>query len=118
MNQAALQASRQQQDEVTLTTLEWAKDKILMGAERKKAVITEQDRKVTAYHEGGHALCALFAPGAVPIYKATIVPRGNALGPLEGKTSRGKGLGRIRREREMERWRGGEMESVCVRSTT
>lgn len=80
INQAALQASRQEEDVITLATLEWAKDKILMGAERKKAVITEHDRKVTAYHEGGHALCALYAEGAVPVYKATIVPRGNALG--------------------------------------
>jgi hypothetical protein len=80
INQAALQASRQEEDVITLATLEWAKDKILMGAERKKAVITEHDRKVTAYHEGGHALCALYAEGAIPVYKATIVPRGNALG--------------------------------------
>eukprot|EP00730_Choanoeca_flexa_P012667 TRINITY_DN4503_c0_g1_i2.p1 TRINITY_DN4503_c0_g1~~TRINITY_DN4503_c0_g1_i2.p1 ORF type:complete len:724 (+),score=203.51 TRINITY_DN4503_c0_g1_i2:112-2283(+) len=80
INQAALQASRMQQDNIDLATLEWAKDKILMGAERKQAVITEKDKSVTAYHEGGHALCALYAKGAVPVYKATIVPRGNALG--------------------------------------
>ncbi|EDQ90630.1 uncharacterized protein MONBRDRAFT_7044 [Monosiga brevicollis MX1] len=80
INQAALQASRQQRDSIDLAMLEWAKDKILMGAERKQAVITEKDKAVTAYHEGGHALCALYAPGAVPVYKATIVPRGNALG--------------------------------------
>eukprot|EP00056_Hartaetosiga_gracilis_P006051 m.92560 g.92560 ORF g.92560 m.92560 type:complete len:711 (-) comp12361_c0_seq1:245-2377(-) len=80
INQAALEASRLQRDTIDLQMLEWAKDKILMGAERKKAVITDKDRKVTAYHEGGHALCALYAKGAVPVYKATIVPRGNALG--------------------------------------
>lgn len=51
-----------------------------MGAERKTAVMTPKDLKVTAYHEGGHALCALMQEGAVPVYKATIVPRGRALG--------------------------------------
>eukprot|EP00051_Salpingoeca_urceolata_P007891 m.101451 g.101451 ORF g.101451 m.101451 type:complete len:852 (-) comp15459_c0_seq1:111-2666(-) len=80
VNQAALRASQERHEDVDLKTLEWAKDKILMGAERKQAVITEQDRKVTAYHEGGHALCALFTEGATPVYKATIIPRGNALG--------------------------------------
>eukprot|EP00055_Hartaetosiga_balthica_P002987 m.6005 g.6005 ORF g.6005 m.6005 type:complete len:701 (-) comp2527_c0_seq1:35-2137(-) len=80
INQAALEASRQQKDTIDLQMLEWAKDKIIMGVERKKAVITNKDRNVTAFHEGGHALCALFAKGAVPVYKATIVPRGNALG--------------------------------------
>lgn len=80
MNQAALKASKDRAPTITLATLEWAKDKILMGAERKSAVITEKDLKVTAYHEGGHALCALLQDGAMPVYKATIVPRGRALG--------------------------------------
>eukprot|EP00054_Salpingoeca_dolichothecata_P019610 m.122185 g.122185 ORF g.122185 m.122185 type:complete len:808 (-) comp23315_c0_seq2:81-2504(-) len=80
VNQAALKASRENLACVDIESLEWAKDKILMGAERKKAVITEKDRKMTAYHEAGHALCALTTPGSVPVYKATIVPRGNALG--------------------------------------
>eukprot|EP00041_Stephanoeca_diplocostata_P007113 m.98077 g.98077 ORF g.98077 m.98077 type:complete len:710 (+) comp16738_c0_seq2:201-2330(+) len=80
VNQAALRASVQHRDTVDLATLEWAKDKIMMGPERRNAVITPQDLKVTAYHEGGHALCALYTDGAIPIYKATIVPRGNALG--------------------------------------
>ena len=52
----------------------------MMGPERRTARITEKDLQVTAYHEGGHALCAMFTEGAVPVYKATIVPRGNALG--------------------------------------
>lgn len=80
VNQASLRASRHHSDVISLQDLEWAKDKILMGPERSKAVISEKDRKLTAYHEAGHALCALFAEGAVPVYKATIVPRGKALG--------------------------------------
>jgi len=59
---------------------EWAKDKILMGAERRSAVIQQKDKVMTAYHEGGHALVALYTNGADPLYKATIMPRGVALG--------------------------------------
>lgn len=83
LNQAALRASMDKKDTVDMKTLEWAKDKVMMGAERKGAVITEHDLKNTAYHEAGHALCALFTDGAVPVYKATIVPRGNALGMVQ-----------------------------------
>ena len=56
------------------------RDKINMGRERKSAVIDPQDRHAVAYHEGGHAIMALYTPGAMPIYKATIIPRGPALG--------------------------------------
>lgn len=83
LNQAALKASRDKMDTIDLKTLEWAKDKILMGAERTKAVITEKDKACTAYHEAGHALCALYTEGATPVYKATIVPRGRALGMVQ-----------------------------------
>jgi len=74
---------------------EWAKDKILMGSERRSAVITEKDKIMTAYHEGGHALVALYSPHADPLYKATIMPRGHALGitfslPEMDKVSRSK----------------------------
>lgn len=80
INQAALKASQDGQSSVTLRTLEWAKDKILMGAERKSSLTSEKVRRLTAYHEGGHAICALYSEGAEPIYKATIIPRGDALG--------------------------------------
>jgi len=83
LNQAALKASMDHLDSVDIKSLEWAKDKIMMGAERKSAVIKPYDLKVTAYHEGGHALCALYTEGATPVYKATIMPRGNALGMVQ-----------------------------------
>merc|ERR1719247_3926884 len=66
--------------EVGTAELEFAKDKIIMGAERKSAVLTEESKRLTAFHEAGHAIMALFTDGATPIHKATIVPRGQALG--------------------------------------
>ena len=56
------------------------RDKIIMGAERRSAVIEEKNRKIVAFHEGGHAIVALYTPEALPIHKATIMPRGQALG--------------------------------------
>lgn len=80
MNQAAVKASVDGLNAVTMSVLEYAKDKIMMGAERKTAVITAETAKCTAYHEAGHALVAIMTDGATPIHKATIMPRGNALG--------------------------------------
>eukprot|EP00543_Licmophora_paradoxa_P004384 CAMPEP_0202441992 /NCGR_PEP_ID=MMETSP1360-20130828/1500_1 /ASSEMBLY_ACC=CAM_ASM_000848 /TAXON_ID=515479 /ORGANISM="Licmophora paradoxa, Strain CCMP2313" /LENGTH=633 /DNA_ID=CAMNT_0049057221 /DNA_START=57 /DNA_END=1961 /DNA_ORIENTATION=- len=80
MNQAALKASVDGLNSVTMSVLEYAKDKIMMGAERKTAVITAETAKCTAYHEAGHALVAIMTDGAQPIHKATIMPRGSALG--------------------------------------
>ena len=80
VNQAAVRASRNQAKKVGMLDFDWAKDKILMGAERRSAVIMEKDKVMTAYHEGGHALLAMFTVGADPLYKATIMPRGQSLG--------------------------------------
>lgn len=80
VNLAALRAAVINATAVTQAALEYAKDRIIMGAERRSAVISEENRRLTAYHEGGHALVALFTEGAHPIAKATIVPRGMALG--------------------------------------
>jgi len=80
MNQAALKASIDGLSSITMSVLEYAKDKILMGAERKTAVITKETAKCTAYHEAGHALVAVMTDGAMPIHKATIMPRGSSLG--------------------------------------
>merc|ERR1712166_445656 len=80
MNQAALKASVDGLSSITMSVLEYAKDKILMGAERKTAVITKETAKCTAYHEAGHALVAVMTDGAMPIHKATIMPRGSSLG--------------------------------------
>ncbi|XP_044178692.1 ATP-dependent zinc metalloprotease FTSH 4, mitochondrial-like isoform X2 [Acropora millepora] len=80
VNAAAIYAAAEGDQSVTTRHLEFARDKILMGPERKSAVIEAKNREMVAYHEGGHALVALYTPAALPIYKATIVPRGSALG--------------------------------------
>ena len=80
VNQAAVRASRNQSPKVSMVDLEWAKDKIIMGAERRSTVIQDKDKLMTAYHEAGHALIALFTEHATPLYKVTIMPRGQSLG--------------------------------------
>jgi cell division protease FtsH len=80
VNEAALNAARYNRKLVTMSDFEGAKDKVLMGKERKSMVITEADKKVTAFHEAGHAMVALMVPGTDPVHKVTIIPRGMALG--------------------------------------
>ncbi len=80
VNEAALLAARNNRKTVTMYDFELAKDKVMMGAERKSLLLTEDEKKVTAYHEGGHALVASKLPHADPLHKVTIIPRGMALG--------------------------------------
>ena len=80
INEAALLAARADKESVDMVDVESAKDKVMMGAERRSMVITEEEKKVTAYHEAGHALVALFLPGADPVHKISIIPRGRAMG--------------------------------------
>ncbi len=80
VNESALLAARYNKKAVAMTDFENAKDKVMMGVERRSIVISEEDRKLTAYHEAGHALVAKVLPGTDPIHKVTIIPRGRALG--------------------------------------
>ncbi|NPV03385.1 MAG: ATP-dependent metallopeptidase FtsH/Yme1/Tma family protein [Syntrophaceae bacterium] len=80
VNEAALHAARNGKEKVSMADFEYAKDKVLMGAERKSMVISEKEKRITAYHEAGHALVAKMLPGTDPIHKITIIPRGRALG--------------------------------------
>ena len=80
VNEAALLAARREHDKVYMDDLEHAKDKVMLGAERRSMVLAEGERKLTAYHEAGHAVIALFVPGLDPVHKVTIIPRGRALG--------------------------------------
>jgi len=80
VNEAALLAARKGRRAVGMAELEEAKDKVMMGAERRSMVMSEDEKKLTAYHEGGHALVAAHCPASDPIHKATIIPRGRALG--------------------------------------
>ena len=80
VNEAALNAARFNQKVVRMSDFEYAKDKVLMGVERKSMIVTEEEKRVTAIHEAGHALLAVLLPHADPIHKVTIIPRGMALG--------------------------------------
>ena len=80
VNEAALLAARQNSKSVTMRHFEEAKDKVMMGMERKSLIISDREKKITAYHESGHVLVAKFLPDADPVHKVTIIPRGRALG--------------------------------------
>ena len=88
VNESALLAARRSKKIVTKKEFEDARDKILMGAERRTLLMTEEEKKMTAYHEGGHALVSVHMPGSVPIHKATIIPRGRALGMVQSLPER------------------------------
>ncbi len=83
VNEAALVAARKNQDNVTMKDFESAKDKVLMGVERKSMIISDEEKRSTSYHEAGHALVASLLPEADPIHKVTIIPRGLALGTTQ-----------------------------------
>ncbi len=80
VNEAALRAARFDKKTVEMSDFEYAKDKVLMGTERKSLVISEEEKRITAYHEAGHALVGKLIPGTDPLHKVTIIPRGRALG--------------------------------------
>jgi len=80
VNESALWAARQNRKTVTMADFEMSKDKVLMGVERKSMILSEEEKRNTAYHEAGHALVAAMTPGADPLHKVTIIPRGMALG--------------------------------------
>ncbi len=99
VNEAALLAARHNQKFVIMRDFESSKDKVLMGAERKSMIITDEEKKITAFHEGGHALLAALLPHADPLHKVTIIPRGMALGvtqqlPTEEKHNWTRGAAR------------------------
>ncbi|MBN1882462.1 MAG: ATP-dependent zinc metalloprotease FtsH [Deltaproteobacteria bacterium] len=92
VNEAALIAARDDKKAVSMEDFEQAKDKILMGTERRSMIITEEEKRLTAYHESGHTLVARFLPGTDPVHKVTVIPRGRALGvtqqlPLDDRHS-------------------------------
>ncbi len=83
VNEAALLAARKNKHKVTCADFDEAKDKVLMGNERKSMIMDEEEKKLTAYHEAGHAICSLYTKESDPIHKATIIPRGRALGMVQ-----------------------------------
>jgi cell division protease FtsH len=80
INEAALIAARRSKDKVDMVDFEFAKDKVLMGVDRRSMVLSDEEKKNTAYHEAGHALIAKLTPGTDPLHKVSIIPRGRALG--------------------------------------
>ena len=95
VNEAALLAARNDKDKVNMSDFELAKDKVMMGTERKSMIISDEEKRNTAYHEAGHALVAVLLPGADPVHKVTIIPRGMALGltqqlPMDERHSQDK----------------------------
>ena len=120
VNEAALTAARANKKKVEQSDFDFAKDKVLMGAERRSMVMSDEEKKITAYHEGGHALVAAFEEYTDPLHKVTIIPRGRALGltqqlPLEDKYTYSKDY----IEAELAVMMGGRLaEEVCLGRVT
>jgi cell division protease FtsH len=116
VNEAALAAARADKKKVEMIDFNFAKDKVLMGAERKSMVMSDEEKRVTAYHEGGHALVAAFEEHTDPLHKVTIIPRGRALGltqqlPFEDKYTYSKDY----IEAELAVMMGGRLaEEICI----
>jgi cell division protease FtsH len=115
VNEAALLAVRRGHDRIFMMDFEDAKDKVMLGAERKSLVMKEDERRLTAYHEGGHAICGVKTPGNDPLHKVTIVPRGRALGvafvlPEDDRVS----MTRLQLEANLVRMYGGRAAEELV----
>jgi cell division protease FtsH len=115
VNEAALLAVRRGHDRIFMIDFEDAKDKVMLGAERKSLVMKEEERRLTAYHEGGHAICGIKTPGNDPLHKVTIVPRGRALGiafvlPEDDRVS----ITRLQLEANLVRMYGGRAAEELV----
>jgi cell division protease FtsH len=115
VNEAALLAVRRGHDRIFMADFEDAKDKVMLGAERKSLVMKEEERRLTAYHEGGHAICGIKTPGNDPLHKVTIVPRGRALGiafvlPEDDRVS----MTRMQLEANLVRFYGGRAAEELV----
>jgi cell division protease FtsH len=115
VNEAALLAVRRGHDRIFMMDFEDAKDKVMLGAERKSLVMKEDERRLTAYHEGGHAICGIKTPGNDPLHKVTIVPRGRALGvafvlPEDDRVS----MTRLQLEANLVRMYGGRAAEELV----
>ncbi len=115
VNEAALLAARANKDRVDMDDLEAAKDKVMMGAERRSMVMTDDEKKLTAYHEAGHAIVGLHVPKHDPLHKVTIIPRGRALGVTMSLPERDKyGYSKIELESKIAMMFGGRVAEEIV----
>jgi cell division protease FtsH len=115
VNEAALIAARKNKTAVAMADLEEAKDKVMMGAERRSMVMTEKDKELTAYHEAGHALVGLHMPESDPLHKVTIIPRGRALGLTMSLPERDKyGYTKMEMESRLAMMFGGRLAEELI----
>lgn len=114
-NEAALVAARQDKKLITMREMEFAKDKVMMGAERKSMAMDEDEKKLTAYHEAGHAIVGYYSPACDPIHKATIIPRGRALGMVMRLPKKDKySITREKMESDMAMAMGGRVAEELI----